>query len=154
MKYWGFISFVILVNLNEKHVRPIRVSALVHIMCNLLWAVNIHMYNQTISCLLRLWGGERKHNLVCIPVTSSLGIYTCAPLFTVAERWILTIIWTHREPDIGRGNHDRVWTPISDEILGLHDEVSDRVPSSETEVWESYTIIDCLGGVYLGLLTS
>ena len=31
MKYWLFISFVIPVNLNEKHVRPIRGSALVHI---------------------------------------------------------------------------------------------------------------------------
>jgi len=31
LKYWLFISFVIPVNLNEKHVRPIRGSALVHI---------------------------------------------------------------------------------------------------------------------------
>jgi len=38
LKYWLFISFVIPVNLNEKHVRPIRGSALVHI--SLEWNVN------------------------------------------------------------------------------------------------------------------
>jgi len=36
LKYWLFISFVIPVNLNEKHVRPIRGSALVHIICHSL----------------------------------------------------------------------------------------------------------------------